>query len=352
MRADRFTLAGDTRTRSEKHVFQVRNMSGKPIAREWSAKEIQSFVRDLESLQGGGFAAAALVGCGERAIGPLRSFLLDGQPRGIFQPRQLAVETLAELGAKDILIEYLLQSRKIEDSAIRFGEDAVLSTAARELGRWKTEDVYEALKKISNDRLLTGIVESLGAFARQDSISYFLWALGDGICRQAAEDALHKIGETARPRLLEAARNPNPSAEDEGPSSLQRRRKVLQILAELLPSITDWEALRPLLDENDAEIVVATARMGLKICPPNDRQFAIQRVIEALPSADSFVQTEARKCLAENFSIAQPQVDAEIARRCTASHKERGLDVVLRLLVNLEAAMCKERTKTDARPHE
>jgi len=205
-------------------------MSGKPIEREWSAEEIQSFVRDLESLQGGQSAAAALVGCGKKAIGPLRNFLLDGKPSGIFQPRQLAVETLAELGAKDVLIEYVLQSRKIDDPVIRFGEDAVLSTAARELGRWRTDDVYDALMKISKERLLPGIVESLGIFARKDSVPYFLWALGDGICRQAAQEVLRKVGEPGRPFLLEAARSPNPSSEEEIPSSLQRRRSVLRIL--------------------------------------------------------------------------------------------------------------------------
>ncbi|MFZ0640693.1 MAG: hypothetical protein WA020_02185 [Candidatus Acidiferrales bacterium] len=265
--------------------------------------------------------------------------MLNGKPSGIFQPRQFAVETLAELGAKDVLIEYLLQTRKVDDPVARFGEDAVLSTAARELARWTTEDVHGALKKSSNDRLLPGIVESLGVFARKDSIPYFLWALDDGICRQAAEDALREIGESARAFLLEAAGSPNPPAEDEIPSSLQRRRSTLRILGELLMPSSDWAELRPLLNEKDAEIVVSTVRMAMKICPPHDRELAIQRLIEALPTADSFVRTEARTCLAENFSFARPQVETEIARRRKASRKEQAVDVVLRVLVNLEWEM-------------
>lgn len=97
--------------------------------REFTDQEIESFVKDLESLQGGSMAAAALIGCGARAIPPLRRFLLDGRPRGIFQPRQLAAETLAELGAKDALVAYLDMPSVIKDPVVRFGEDAVRSTA-------------------------------------------------------------------------------------------------------------------------------------------------------------------------------------------------------------------------------
>ena len=64
-------------------------------------------------------AAAALIGCGARAIPPLRSFLLQGRPRGIYQPRQLAVETLGQLGAKDVLLEYLNKPLAIKDPVVR-----------------------------------------------------------------------------------------------------------------------------------------------------------------------------------------------------------------------------------------
>lgn len=113
-------------------------------------------------------AAAALIGCGARAISPLRSFLLGGTPRSIYQPRQLAVETLAELGAKDVLIEYLSAPAIIDDAVVRHGEDAVRSTAARELARWQTEDVFQVLRQISLNQLLPGIVEALGGFEREN----------------------------------------------------------------------------------------------------------------------------------------------------------------------------------------
>lgn len=108
-----------------------------------------------------------------------------------------------------------------------------------------------------------------------------------------------------------------------------------------------------MLDEKDAEIIVATARIGLRICAERDRWFAIQRMIEALPSADSFVRAEARAGLSENFPIARPQVEAEILRRSRTNRREQARDVVLRLLVNLKWEMegGPEGMKNYARPH-
>jgi hypothetical protein len=303
--------------------------------RELTYPEIESLVRDLESLQAGSMAAAALIGCGPRAIAPLRRFLLQGRPRGIFQPRQLAVETLAQLGAKDVLVEYLDKSLPTPDPVVRFGEDAVKSTAARELARWPTDDVFQCLTNVGLNHLLPGVVEALGIFRRMEAMPYFLWALGDGVCRSYAEDAIRNLGVAARPFLLEAVRKPNPSAEEEAPSSLQRRRWVLRILGDWNVSDEDWTRLRESLEENDPEIVITTARIGLEVAPMPDRWRAIHRLIEMLPRANWFLRSEARGALVEHFDLAQEAVADEIARRMNSDRKEQALDVVLRLLVNL-----------------
>jgi hypothetical protein len=304
--------------------------------REFTEQEIESFVRDLESLRGGASAAAALIGCGVRAIPALRRFLVEGRPRGIFQPRQLAVETLAELGATDALIEYLEKPLPVKDPVVRFGEDAVRSTAARELARWPTDQVFDCLTHVGIDHLLPGVVEALGTFRRTDAIPYFLWALGDGVCRSYAEEAIRALGDAARPFLLDAAGTRNPSAEDESPSSFQRRRWMLRILADLKLSDEDWTRLRDSLDENDPEIVITAARIGLEVAPMPDRWRAVHRLIEMLPRVDWFLRTETSVALAEHFDIAREAVEDEIARRTVASFKDRALDVVLRLLVNLK----------------
>jgi hypothetical protein len=304
-------------------------------AREFTDQEIESLVRDLESLQGGSMAAAALIGCGTRAIDPLRTFLLQGGPRGIYQPRQLAIETLGELGAKAALIEYLNRPLALNDPVVRFGEDAVRSTAARELARWKTDDVFECLMGVGRDHLLAGVVEALGAFRRTEAMPYLLRALGDGVCRLHAEEAIRGLGEAAQPYLLDAVGVRDPSAQEESPSSLQRRLSVHRILTELKVSDQDWVKLRMSLEEDNPEIVVATARIGLEVASMPDRRRAVSRLIEMLPRARWFLRTEARAALAEHFDVAREPIEDEIARRMSASGKDQALDVVLRLLVNL-----------------
>jgi len=280
-------------------------------------------------------AAAALIGCGPRTIPFLRSFLLTGRPRGIYQPRQLAVETLAQLGAKNVLLEYLSNPPEIKDAVVRMGEDAVRSTAARELGRWQTEDVFLGLTAAGTDHLLPGIVESLGKFRRLETLPYLLWALGDGICRSYAEEAIRDMGETARPALLEAALTRIPSSEEENSSSLQRRRWVLRILSDWQVPREDWEKLEGLLDEKDPDIVITAARIALEAASELEKWRAVRRMIEMLPAASWFLRTEARTALAEHFDLAQEQIEDEIARRMKTDRKHRALDVVLRLLVNL-----------------
>ena len=95
--------------------------------RELSDDEIGRLVERLNSLREGAQAAADLVVCGQRTVEPLRKFLLEGKPSGIFQPRQRAVESLAELGAKDVLIEYLTSDEPIPDPVDRYGEEAVIN---------------------------------------------------------------------------------------------------------------------------------------------------------------------------------------------------------------------------------
>jgi hypothetical protein len=303
--------------------------------REFTDEEVAAEVRGLESLQSGSLVAAALLGCGPRAIPPLRSFLLTGRPRGIYQPRQLAVETLAQLAAKEVLIEYLSGPTHVQDAVVRMGEDAVRSTAARELGRWETEDVFACLKDISLGHLLPGVVESLGKFRRLEIMPYFLWALGDGICRSYAEEAIRNLGETARPALLVAVTSPDPSFEEETSSSLQRRRWALRILGDLKLGDDEWERLSDSLDESDPDIVITAARIALQHAPDSEKRNAVRRVLEMLPAANWFLRTEVRTALAEQFDLARKPIEEEIARRTKVDRKQQAFDTVLRLLVNL-----------------
>ncbi len=313
------------------------------VVRELTDLEIASLVRDMESLRGGSTAAAALIGCGARAIPPLRRSLIEGPPRGIYQPRQLTVETLAELGAKEVLIEYLLDHPPIKDPVVRHAEDVVRSTAARELGRWQSDDVFECLRQVTLDQLLPGVVEALGGFRRAEVMPYFLWALGDDVCRSCAEEAIRKLGEAAKPYLLGAVNSPSPSAEEESPSSLRRRRWALRILSDLNLVEEDWARLQKLLYEVDPDVVITTARISLTIAPTPDKLQGVCRLIAMLPQADWFLRTEARTALAQHFEFAREPIEDEIARRTESSLKAQSLDVVLRMLINLRNQVVESR---------
>ena len=50
-------------------------------------KRVLVLMSQLDSLREGAQAAARLVACGAAAAGPLREFLIEGRPRGVYQPR-------------------------------------------------------------------------------------------------------------------------------------------------------------------------------------------------------------------------------------------------------------------------
>jgi HEAT repeat protein len=272
---------------------------------------------------------------GDKAIGPLREFLSYGRPSGIYQPRRWAVVVLASLGAKDVLIEYLRREKEIPDPVARFGEEAVENAAARVLAEWRTEDVFQVLMEIGRRRLLAGVVEALGEFERVEAVPILDRALEDDMCRPAAEEALRRIGETARPALVLSAITPLPSAEAESPSSLRRRRSVLGLLAEGGISPQDQAALRPLLSNMDPEIVVRTSQLLAPGAGPEDRSTIAHRLIEVLPSADWFLHQDIEGCLISMFDQAAPAIEREMSRRMALPERERVADPALRVLLRV-----------------
>ncbi len=279
--------------------------------------------------------AAALVGVGPRVIPFVRDFLLYGVPCSVYQPRQRAVEVLAELGAKDVLIAYLLEEREIQDPVLQHAEDAVKSAAGRELARWKTEDVFQALWEIARRKHLPGVVEALGEFQRPEVAGYLIAALGDDGCRAEAREALRKLGESARMAVLIAAVTSQPSAEEESPSSRIRRREAVRLLSEWKLPASDWVRTKPLLDDPDPEINVHAAGIALAIAPEADRRMAFQRLIRGLLAGDGFLQMEVDAILRRNDPQLRSAIEAEIAARTQKTQRERNADRVLRVLLNI-----------------
>jgi HEAT repeat protein len=305
------------------------------LGRDYTDEEVRSFVGDLESLPSGDLTVSLLVGCGQRAVAPLRDYLLHGQPRGIFQPRQRAVEALAQLGAKEVLIEYLSQKRMIPDFEVRFGEEAVENTAARALSQWPTDDVFAFLCSLAERRMLAGAIEALGKFDRFEAAWILIRALGDDVCHPVAEEALRRIAETVKPLLLQASRRVNP--EYEKPSERQRRRSVVRILSDLPLTLGDWEELRPLLADEDKTITRTVAQVAVDRASETERERAVQFLIRSLGSAPWFEQMHIQECLERNYSAVRHVIDEESALRRETVKGPPLADSVLRILEKIGA---------------
>ena len=112
-------------------------------------REIERIVEGLDSLLEGDLGVAMLVACGERAIPPLRQFLLHGKPSTVFVGRQRAVKALSELGASSVLLEYLTAPKTIEDPTLRYSEEAIENTAAREPAKWDQQQFDYAAEDLA-----------------------------------------------------------------------------------------------------------------------------------------------------------------------------------------------------------
>lgn len=303
-----------------------------PFFEQLSDGRIRELIESLHSLHEGELGVSMLVACGECAVPALRDFLLRGRPSSIFVPRQRAAQALAELGAKNVLLEYLESERPIADPVLAYTEDAVKNTVARALARWPTDDVFCALLNQLRNRPLPGVIETLGELGRNEAIPDLVIVLEDDFCRSFAEDALRRIGEPARPTLIEAARSPDPSGADETPRSRNRRRRALRLLEHLEFSSADWSRLAALLYERDAEIAARAAMIAMKAGGAEDKKRAIRWLMSALPVADWLLQGEIQECLDEHFDFAQPFISQEIGRRQTGLRGVKSADNVLRLL--------------------
>jgi hypothetical protein len=298
--------------------------------------EIVRLVESLNSLHEGELGIPMLVACGKRAIGFLRQFLFNGKPSSLPQPRERAVRALAELGAKDVLLEYLGQQRTVPDLAIALGEEAVQNTAARLLGAWRTEDVFHQLLHFVERKPIAGVIETLGEFARPEAVPFFISALGDDVCRRPAEDALRKAGRQAITALIEAVRTPEPSRNFESPSSLRRRQSALRILQDAGVSREQWPQLEFLLYETEPAFAIPAAGLIFGIAPEHQLTVAFRLIVQALPQCDWYLEVEAENALLAHFHRLASLVASEIEARQRTEGAVNTYDKVVRLLRAVE----------------
>lgn len=297
--------------------------------------EIRLRIERLTSLVDGHEASMELAGFGTAAIEPLRQFLSEKAPSGIFQPRQWAIEALAAIGAKDVLVDYLAQDEHIVDPVVRHGEDAVRNTAARLVARWKTDDVFHLLLALSQKRVLPGVVDALGLFGRPEALPILERALEDDVARPAAEKALVQFGSQATEALIATVGRKRMNDDEEVPSSLRRRRAAAEILSDSPLEKGLWPKLRPLLDEGDPELVVHSAKIAAVLASDLDKKHAVAALLRVLPESPWYVKDEAAGCLEALYNLAEPLIENEIARRSEMPPLKRATDDALLTLMRL-----------------
>lgn len=298
-------------------------------------EQAHHLIKELNTLIDGEQTVKKLVDLGSAAVEPLRSFLLEQKPRKIFQPRLWAVKALALLGARDVLIEYLLQQRSIADPEDRFGEEAVESAAVRFLSNWPSEEVYQLLFELSRKRMLVGLMDALAEYRHPKTIDYFLRALEDDFYRPAAEDALSKLGEICCDALSLSAITPSPCSSMENFSSLERRRSSLRILNRIGISFRHWEILKKLIDESDKELVISCAKLGVPFATKEEGLRIAEVLLGFIGSVPWYLQEDMEDVLTALSMEARGEIEEEIAYRMEQPEDTRRMDQRLGILHKL-----------------
>jgi HEAT repeat protein len=277
--------------------------------------EIERFIAGLDSISDGELGVSLLVAYGEQVVPPLRRFLLWGRPKSVYVGRQRAVQVLGQLGAVSALIEYLLAEKQIPDPVLRYSEEAVENSAARELRLWQTEEVFDALLLVIRQRPLRGAVEAIGAFGRKEAVPALIECLEDDIARPSAEEALKLLRGMAIEDLITALRSPEPSAAHELPGSLLRRQSALRVLSAGALSLSQWERLRFLLYDRDPLLSVRAAGIALSVGQQFDTAFAVRALMDQLMASEWSVVAETEQVLVENYDRTCNAVASEIRNR-------------------------------------
>jgi hypothetical protein len=310
---------------------------------------IEALIEKLQSIQEIDQAAIELISIGARAVPALRQFLLTGKPSTVFQPRMAAVEILGQIGAKNVLLEFLRTSVQTSDPAVRFGEIAVRSTAAREIACWPGDDVNTAIMDILRESPLPGACDAAGQLRLNSAAPYLVDALADDVSRPRAMDALRRIFPAASSLLIEATllwlEN---GREGENPALYSRALPAARILSEADLSAEEAAKLDPLMESGDPEIVACVAGVQLRQ-PHRDATRIANALLGVLPHASCFVLIEIRDLFAACGPAVLGPLDAEIQRRVAESMRQPGPggahakpDTLLPLLVNVRRRVAED----------
>jgi hypothetical protein len=258
-------------------------------------------IEALRSTRDGDRGVAEVIAHGKVAIPFVRELLFEREPSGLFETRRRAVEALALLGAQDALIEFLESSPDIADPVERLGEDAVVNAAARALRDLREPRVFQLLLSLVKRKALPGLVAALGRFRRPETIPYLIDALAEDESRPEAEAALREMASFAKDALIAAALQDPMRPDRESQSRLRQRRSALALLVQTGVRSSEWPALRNIMKDQDAKLIVLACQLCLSCAPKTERREAIDRLRRLLPSAGVPMRLDIERCLAQNM---------------------------------------------------
>lgn len=275
-------------------------------------KRINEAIAKLHALREGDMAVRDLVSYGQAAVEPLRDFLFEREPSGLFQARCQAVDALVALGAKDVLSDFLTHMKGVMDPVEQAGEDAVANAVARALTRWPGDHMFSLLMQVANRRLLAGVVEALGEYRREEAVPVFAAALGDDFCRAAAENAFRKMGSAACPCLLPLADCRTPSPDFESDSSRRRRRSALMLFMELYHGDDLLKFIQPFVEDTDPQVALVACSVCLPKVSPAAQEKMVMRLIDLLNSSDWMLQAEVEELLIRHYANCRSIIEKNL----------------------------------------
>ena len=313
-------------------------------------EDVHRAIDKIKSLRDGDLGVLYAIWCGARAIPALRALLFDREPSGIFEVRCRAVEALAELGAYDVLVEFLSSPPKATDPVERVGNDAVINAAALALGQLRDERAFWLLMTLAKRRLMPGVIAALGAFRRLEAIPYLIGALAEDDSRFSAERALRKLGVAARPSLMVAVTGPLSEAVSE--TEMRALRSALGLLILIGISPGTWPALRHLMHHQDPTISVLACKACLATAPSSEARDAILRLISLLSDAGWLLSDDIERCLVNHFDAARELIAAAMAGHVATPNDGRGIGRrAMEALVRVKTRADSETRLAAARAH-
>lgn len=301
-----------------------------PLPRMADAR-LESLIAALESLIDGELAVPMLIASGDRAVPYLAHFLLAGSPRTIALPRCRAVHALGELGAYSTLISYFRKYERPSDAAVLFAEDAVRSAVARELLRWKSDEVLWVLLNAGKQRATSGITFAIGEFRRVEGLPLLFELLEDDLCREEAKDGLRKLPEEAREYAILSIRG-STALQLAGTGALRRLRATLHFLSEFGMSSTDWPDIRPFLFDPDADVVIAAASIGSQMATIVGRREIIQSLFRVSEHLNWAQEDQIDRLLDANRELAYEIAEAILKERTNRGERPDWLSPAWRIL--------------------